>query len=130
MLRLLRQSIASAEAALVAAAALLSLSVANTQSASDSTSPRDSDKVFAPVVGDQTVVWKQREWQDFAALAYAESKRSDAEAVPWLPQPLPAVDGINGKIAGFGEGADDTTASMARSARYRFASRSNGVLQK
>ncbi len=106
MLRVLRQSIASAEAALVAA--LLSLSVANAQSASDSTPPRNWDEVFAQVVGDQTAVWKQSEWQDFAALGYAASKRSDAGAVPWLPQPLPAVDGINGKIAGFGGGADHT----------------------
>jgi hypothetical protein len=49
--------LASAAAALVAA--LLSLSVANAQSASDSTPPRNWDKVFAQVVGDQTAAWKQ-----------------------------------------------------------------------
>ena len=106
MRRVLRQSIASAATALVAA--LVSLSVANAQSAFDSTPPRNWDEVFAHVVGDQTAVWKQSEWQDFAALGYAKSKRSDAAAVRWLPQPLPAVDGINGKIAGFGGGADHT----------------------
>jgi hypothetical protein len=104
MLRVLRQSIASTWAALVAA--LLSLSMANAESASDSAPPRNWDEVFTQVVGDQTAVWKQSEWQDFAALGYAKSKRSDAAAVQWLPQPLPAVDGINGKIAGFGGGAD------------------------
>ncbi len=106
MLRVLRQSVASAGAALVAA--LLSFSVANAQSASDSTPPRNWDEVFAQVVGDQTAVWKPSEWQDFAALGYAKSKRSDAAAVQWLPQPLPAVDGINGKIAGFGGGTNHT----------------------
>jgi hypothetical protein len=106
MLRVLRQTIASAGAAL--AATLLSLSVANAQSASDSTPPRNWDEVFAHVVGDQTAVWKQSEWQDFAALGYAKSKRSDAAAVQWLPQQLPAVDGFNGKIAGFGGGTSHT----------------------
>ncbi|MGZ3360230.1 MAG: hypothetical protein ACXU84_12935 [Xanthobacteraceae bacterium] len=100
MLRALRQTIASGGAAL--AAMLLSLSVANAQSASD------WDEIFTHVVGDQTPVSKQSEWQDFAALGYAKSKRSDAAAVQWLPQPLPAVDGINGKIAGFGGGTSHT----------------------
>ena len=66
MLRVLRQSIASAAAALVAA--LLSLSAANSESAFDSTPSRKWDEVFAQVVGDQTAVWKQSEWQDFTAL--------------------------------------------------------------
>jgi hypothetical protein len=104
MLRVLRQTIASAGAALFAM--LLSLLVANAQSASDSTPPRNWDEVFAQVVGNERAVWKQSEWQDFAALGYAKSKRSDAAAAPWLPQPLPAVDGFNAKIAGFGGGAD------------------------
>ena len=105
-MRVLHQSIASAGAALVAA--LLLLSMANAQSASDGTPPRNWDEVFAQVVGDQTALWKQSEWQDFAALGYAKSKRSDAVALPWLSQAMPAVDGINGKIAGFGGGADHT----------------------
>jgi hypothetical protein len=104
MLRLSCLHVASVGAAL--AVALLSFTVANAQSASDSTSPRNWDEVFAQVVGDQTAVWKQSEWQDFAALGYAKSKRSDAAAVQWLPQPLPAVDGINGKIDGYGGGAN------------------------
>jgi hypothetical protein len=103
MLRVLRQTIASAGAALFAM--LLSLLVANAQSASDSTPPRNWDEVFTHVVGDQTAVWKQSEWQDFAALGYAKSKRSDATAVQWLSQPLPAVDGINAKIDGYGGGS-------------------------
>jgi hypothetical protein len=103
MLRVLRQTIASAGAALFAM--LLSLLVANAQNASDSTPPRNWDEVFTHVVGDQTAVWKQSEWQDFAALGYAKSKRSDAAAAPWLPQPLPAVDGINAKIDGYGGGS-------------------------
>src|SRR5262249_35117626 len=103
-LRVLRQSIAFTGAALVPA--LLSLSVANAQSESDSTPPRNWDEVFAQVVGGQTAVWRQAEWHELAALSYAKSKRSDGAAVRWLPQPLPAVDGINGKIAGFGGGAN------------------------
>jgi hypothetical protein len=64
----------------------------------------------AQVVGDQTSVWKQNEWQDFSALGYAKAKRSDAAAVPWVPpQQMPAVDGINAKIAGYGGGADGST---------------------
>ena len=80
--------------------------MANAQSASDSTPPPNWDEIFAQVTGDQTAVWKQSEWQDFTALGYAKSKRSDAAALGWLPQPLPAVDGVNGKIAVFGGGAN------------------------
>jgi hypothetical protein len=102
MLRVLCQTIAFA-------VALLSLTGANAQSAYDSTPSRNWDEVFAQVVGDQTAVTKQSEWQDLAVLGYAKSKRSDAAAVPWVPpQQMPAVDGINGKIAGFGGGADQT----------------------
>jgi hypothetical protein len=54
IMRVLRQSIASAAAALVAT--LMSLSVAYAQSASNT---RNWDEVFAQVVGDQTDVWKQ-----------------------------------------------------------------------
>jgi hypothetical protein len=101
MLRLSRQSIASVGTAL--AAALLLLTGANAGSASD-TSP-NWDEVFAQVLGDQTAVSKQNDWRDFSALGYAKPRRSDAAAVPWVPpQQMPAVDGINGKIAGFGGG--------------------------
>ena len=100
MLRVLCQSIASAGAALFAA--LLSLSAVNAQSASDSAPPRNWNEVFAQFVDNQT----SGEWQDLAALGYAKSKRLDTAAVQWLPQPLPAVDGMNGKIAGLGGAAD------------------------
>jgi hypothetical protein len=100
MLRLSR-SIASVGTAL--AVALLSLAVANAGSASDNTAP-NWDEVFAQVVGDQATR-KQNEWQDFSALGYAKPRRSDTAAVPWVPpQQMPAVDGINAKIAGYGGG--------------------------
>jgi hypothetical protein len=82
------------------AVALLSLTVAK----ADSASP-NWDEVFAQVVGDQTAVSKQNDWRDFSALGYAKPRRSDAATVPWVPpQQMPAVDGINGKIAGYGGG--------------------------
>jgi len=89
--------------------ALLSLSVANAESASDNTSWSSWADVFTKSVRDQTAVSDQNDWSDVSALGYARATRSDAAAVRWLPQqPLPAVDGINGKIAGFGGGADHT----------------------
>jgi hypothetical protein len=97
-----RQSIASVGA--VVAVALLSLTVAKAGSASDKTSP-NWDEVFAQVVGDQTTALKQNDWRDFSALGYAKPRRADAAAVPWVPpQQMPAVDGINAKIAGYGGG--------------------------
>ena len=102
MLRVLSQSIASVGTAV--AVALLSITVANGGSASDNTSPK-WDEVFAQVLGDQTAASKQNDWRDFSALGYAKPRRSDAAAVPWVPpQQMPAVDGINGKIAGYGGG--------------------------
>lgn len=65
-------------------------------------------EIFAKTVRDEPAAWDQTEWSDFLALGYARSRRSDAAAVRWLPQPMPAVDGINGKIAGFGGGANHT----------------------
>jgi hypothetical protein len=100
MLRGPRRSIASVGAAL--AVTLLSLTGANAGSASDNTP--NWDQVCAQVVGDQTAL-KENDWRDFSALGYAKPKRSDAAAVQWFPQqPLPAVDGINGTISGFGGG--------------------------
>jgi hypothetical protein len=102
MLRVLRQSIPSAG---VAIAALLSLS-ANAQSASD-TPPRNWDEVFAQAIGDQAAVWKQSDQLDFATLGYAKPQRySDVAAAQQLPEPLPAVDGINAKIDGYSGGAN------------------------
>jgi len=99
-LRLSRQSIACIGTAF--AVALLSLTVANAGSASDN-APPNWNEVFAQVIGDQTAVSeKQNEWRDFSALGYAKPRRSEAVAVPWIPpQQMPAVDGINGKIAGY-----------------------------
>jgi hypothetical protein len=93
-LGLSRQSIASVGAAV--ALALLSLTVANADSASDNAPPH-WDEVFAQVLGDQTAV--------STALGYAKPPRSNAAAVPWVPpQQMPAVDGINAKIDGYGGG--------------------------
>jgi hypothetical protein len=82
--------------------------MANAESASDNTQQRRNwDEVFAQVLPDQKKVsiTRQIDWLDDSALGYARSARSDAAAVRWLPQqPLPAVDGINGKIAGWGGG--------------------------
>jgi hypothetical protein len=94
-------------AALVAG--VLSFSTANAESASDNMSWSSWADVFTKNVHDQTAISGQSEWPDGSALGYARSPRSDAAATRWLPQPLPAVDGINGKIAGFGGGADHTS---------------------
>ena len=100
-MRLSRRHIASVGAAIVAA--LLSLSPANAESAPDTTSARKWDEVFAQVLPDKGASLRQTDWLDDSALGYAGSARSDAAAVRWLPQqPLPAVDGINGKIDGYG----------------------------
>jgi len=101
-----RRRIASIGAAFVAA--LLSFSTANAESASDNTPSRDWDEVFAQVIPDKTSISRQADWLDESALGYAKSARSGAPAVQWSPQPLPAVDGINGKIAGFGGGGNHT----------------------
>jgi hypothetical protein len=45
---------------------------------------------------------------DFSALGYAGSGQSGA-ATRMLPQPIPAVDWINGKVEGYGGGASQTT---------------------
>jgi len=91
-------------AALVAGA--LSFSTANAESASDNMSWSSWADVFAKNIHEQTAISGKSEWPDASALGYARSPRSDAAAVRWLPQPLPAVDGINAKIDGFGGGAN------------------------
>src|ERR1700730_1876944 len=104
-MRLSRQRISLVGAAFVAA--LLSLSMANADSASDNTSWSSWADVFTKTLHDQTAVSGQTEWPDASALGYARSPRSDAAAARWLPQqPLPAVDGINAKIDGYGGGAN------------------------
>jgi hypothetical protein len=93
-LDLSRQSIASVGTAV--ALALLSFTVANADSASDNAPPH-WDEVFAQVLGDQAAV--------STALGYAKPPRSNAAAVPWVPpQQMPAVDGNNARIDGYGGG--------------------------
>jgi hypothetical protein len=104
ILRLSRQHRASIGAAFVAA--LLSLSVANAENTSDNMPWTSWADVFTKSLHDQTAISGQTDWSDVAALGYARSARSDAAAVRWLPQTLPAVDGINAKIDGFGGGAN------------------------
>jgi len=102
--RLSRQFIASIGGAIVIG---LSLSMANAESTPDDTPPSHwAADIFAKAIRDDTAISDQNEWSDLSARAYAGSPRSDAAAVRWLPEPMPAVDGINGKIAGFGGGAE------------------------
>jgi hypothetical protein len=105
MVRLDRQYIMCAGAAVVAG--LLSVSIANAQSVPD-TMPLSysAAEIFAKTVRDQPAAADETEWSDFSALAYAQSRRSSPAGVQWLPQPLPAVDGFNGKIDGYGGGAN------------------------
>ena len=104
-MRFSRQCISCVGAAVVAA--LLSLSVANAESASDNTSWSSWADTFTKSIHDQTAASGQTDWSDVSALGYARSARSDTAAVQWLPpQPLPAVDGINAKIDGYGGGAN------------------------
>jgi len=89
--------------------ALFLLSMANAESTSDYTwLSYSAAEFFSTTPRDQTAISDQNEWSDFSALGYARSKRSDDAAVRWLPPPMPAVDGINGKISGLGGGANHT----------------------
>jgi hypothetical protein len=95
--------IASVGAALVAG--FLALSTANAESASrDTSSDYCATDVFAKSLRDQTS--GKTEPPDVSVLGYARPARSNAAATRWFPQPLPAVDGINAKIDGFGGGAN------------------------
>ena len=90
-----------------AVAGLLSVSMANAQSVPDATPlGYSAAEIFAKVLRDQTVAAEETEWSDFSALAYAQSRRSSPAGVQWLPQPMPAVDGFNAKIDGYGGGAN------------------------
>src|SRR5262245_58435823 len=87
---------------------VLSLSMANDQRLLVPMPLRHSSAyIFANAVRDDAAILGES--SDVSALGYARSKRSSTPDVRWLPQPLPAVDGINGKIAGFGGGADHTS---------------------
>ena len=90
-----------------AVAGLLSVSMANAQSVPDATPlGYSAAEIFAKVLRDQTVAAEETAWSDFSALAYAQSRRSAPAGVQWLPQPMPAVDGFNAKIDGYGGGAN------------------------
>jgi len=105
MVRLDRQYIMCAGAAVVAG--LLFVSLANAQSVPDTVPLSYSTaQIFAKALRDQTAAADETEWSDFSALAYAQSRRSSPAGVQWLPQPMPAVDGFNAKIDGYGGGAN------------------------
>ena len=105
MVRWDRQHIMCAGAATVAG--LLSVSIANAQSVPDATPLRYSAaEIFAKTLRDQSAAADETEWSDFSALAYAQARRSSPAGVQWLPQPMPAVDGFNAKIDGYGGGAN------------------------
>jgi hypothetical protein len=63
-------------------------------------------EIFAKILDDPTAAADETKWSDFSALAYAQSRRSSHAGVQWLPQPMPAVDGFNAKIDGYGGGAN------------------------
>jgi hypothetical protein len=105
MVRVGRQYIMCAGAAVVAG--LLFVSLANVQSVADTVPlSYSAAEIFAKTLRDQPAAADETEWSDFSALAYAQSRRSAPAGVQWLPQPLPAVDGVNGKIEGYGAGAN------------------------
>ena len=127
-----RQFITPVGAAVVAA--LLSLSMANAESMSDdSSSPDWARDVFARTIRDQTA--NQPQWSDVSALSYAKSKRSGPPAATWLPQPMPAVDGINAKIDGYGGGANHsdgfygTTGSLSVPLAQQWGAQIDGRVQ-
>jgi hypothetical protein len=90
-----------------AVAGLLSVSMANAQSVPAATPVSYSAaEIFAKVLRDQPAAADETAWSDFSALAYAQSRRSAPAGVQWLPQPMPAVDGFNAKIDGYGGGGN------------------------
>jgi hypothetical protein len=108
MVRLDRQYIMCTGAAVVAG--LLSVSIANAQSVADTVPlSYSAAQIFAKTLRDPTAAAEETEWSDFSALAYAQSRRSAPAGVQWLPQPLPAVDGFNAKVDGYGGGASHTS---------------------
>jgi hypothetical protein len=105
MLRVSRQFMTSVGAAVVAGG--LSLSMANAETVSDTPSSSHwAADVFAKILRDQAAISDQAQPPDIWALSYARTGRSGRRTATWLPQPLPAVDGINAKIDGYGGGAN------------------------
>jgi hypothetical protein len=84
----------------------LSLPPANAQSMLDKTPlTYATADIFSAIIVDDAALLDPGEGSDFSALAYAKSQRSRTAApARWLTPPLPAVDGINGKIDGYGGG--------------------------
>jgi hypothetical protein len=66
-------------------------------------------EIFAKALRDDTVALNETAWSDFSALGYAKSARTGTVANRWFPQPMPAVDGFNAKIDGYGGGANHTS---------------------
>jgi hypothetical protein len=89
-------------------AGLFPLSMAKAESVSDDTSSSYSTTDVFKTLRDQTAISDQTRWSDVSALSYAKSGRSGPPTAAWLPQPMPAVDGINAKIDGYGGGASHT----------------------
>jgi hypothetical protein len=86
-----------------AVAGLLSLSLANAKDISDDMSSSYwAVDVFDKALRDQAATPDQAQWSDVSALSYVKAKRSGAPVATWLPPPMPAVDGVNAKIDGYG----------------------------
>src|SRR5262245_42971857 len=119
MVRLVSQFMASAAAAVVAA--VLSLSSAKADSISD-TMPLSysAAEIFAKILRDQTADTDDTIWSDFSALGYAKSSRAAPAAVQWLPPAMPAVDGFNAKIDGYGGGANHISSLYGGSGSLAF----------
>ena len=68
-------------------------------------------------------------WSDFSALGYARSRAfgDDAGRTSWLPPPMPAVDGINGKIDGYGGGGENANHTNEVAGRDRLPFRAFAI---
>jgi hypothetical protein len=62
--------------------------------------------IFAATKRNQSAI--SDSWSDALISGYARSERLKTVDARWLPQPMPAVDGINAKIDAFGGGANHT----------------------
>jgi hypothetical protein len=83
--------------------ACFSLSLAHAKDISDDMSSSYwAVGVFDKALRDQAAAPDPAQWSDVSALGYPKAKRSGAPAAAWLPPPMPAVDGINAKIDGYG----------------------------
>ena len=86
---------------------LLSLSTALALSTSNIFPVKDwTADIFAATNRNQSAI--SDSWSDALISGYARSERLKTVDARWLPQPMPAVDGINAKIDAFGGGANHT----------------------